>query len=100
MSKYAKTKDGKIVKINLEGNVFTSKYEIIKEADTIEDLCDGLIVEEKENPNNWFIMEIAELDIEDLKYTLNDWIYKCFIKTDKGLIYIAKLNNNGELELV
>lgn len=29
--KYVRTKDGKIVKVNLEGDVFTSKYEIVGE---------------------------------------------------------------------
>ena len=40
MTKYAKTKDGKIVKVDMEGDVFTSRYEIIGEPkNTIEELC-------------------------------------------------------------
>lgn len=71
---------------------------IIKQANTIEELCDGLIVEQKDNPNNWFIMEVQEFINEEEH--LKEWFYKAFIKTDKGLIYVAKLNDKGELELL
>lgn len=48
MTKYVMTKDGKIVKINLEGKVFTSRYEIVGEPkDSIEELCDEFVIIDK-----------------------------------------------------
>ena len=78
-------------------------YEIIKQADTIEELCDGLIVEDKDNTNNWFVMDISEYqskDNVDKKYMVDRWNFYAFIKTDKGLIYVAKMNESGVLELI
>ena len=72
-------------------------------ADTIEELCDGLIIEDKDNTNNWFVMEIIEYqskDNVDKKYMVDRWNFYAFIKTDKGLIYVAKMNDKGELELL
>lgn len=71
---------------------------ILKQSDTIEELCDGLIVEQKDKPNIWFTMEVQEFINE--KEHLKDWFYKAFIKTDKGLIYVAEMNDKGELELL
>lgn len=95
MSRYIKTQDG----------IYTWDYpietligsEIMAGADTIEDLCDGLIVENKEN-HSWFFMGIAEFKAK--KEHLLNWTYTAFIKTDKGLIYVAKMNENGDLELL
>ena len=45
MNKYIRTKDNKIIKINLENNkVFTSKYEVVGfPKNTIEELCDEFV---------------------------------------------------------
>ena len=72
-------------------------------SDTIEELCDGLIVEEKGNESNWFIMSIRDLQNlsdQDKEYQLKDWAFYAFIKTRKGLIYVAKMNEEGDLELL
>ena len=105
MKKYIRTKDGKIVKINLEGDVFTSRYEIVGEPkDTIEELCDKYVLNKIdlifmnkkhtkyhfENSSEWF-------DITDVE--LRYGIYGA-IWTDKGLIYVAKMNEKGEFELI
>ena len=77
--------------------------DIIKQADIIEELCDGLIVEEKDNPSQWFVMDIKEfkeLDIEERLYSLKNWNFTAFIKNYKGLIYVAKMDDKGELELL
>jgi len=111
MNKYAKTKDGKIVKVNLEGDVFTSRYEIIGEPkDTIEELCDGYVVEYTGDSNSklkgfWYMQYIEALkrlkkDKRRLFELLEVSTLKLFIKTDKGLIYVAKMNEEGELELI
>ena len=75
------------------------KDEIIKKADTIEELCDR------------FIVYVEDLDY----YAIFDYYdeafsfvcaseYKCklfgVLETDKGLIYVAKMNKNGALELI
>lgn len=70
---------------------------------TKEELYDGLIVEDKVNPQNWFVMEISEFKSEenaDKKHMSDRWNFYAFIKTDKGLIYVAKMNKKGELELL
>ena len=74
---------------------FTSRYEkIIQESDTIEELCDEFVyyhhlltTEEKQNK-----------DYLNTLYMFND-VYGA-IWTDKGLIYVAKMNEKGELELI
>lgn len=112
MNKYIRTKDGKIYQVydkvfDYKGDkryqLINSRFEIslsdvVKEADTIEELCDGYVVEDKYNPAVWFIMEAQEFINE--KEHLKNWSYKAFIKTDKGLIYVAKMNEEGKLELL
>ena len=102
MSKYIRTKDGKIVKINLEGDVFTSRYEIVGEPkDTIEELCDEFVFEGVDD-------KPLLCTYEELIYWFNHskeqqfQIRNCYgaIWTDKGLIYVAKMNDQGELELI
>ncbi len=68
------------------------EYEIVKQADTVEELVDCYSYETETTT--------------DLGVALG-WkfanqsrhIYGC-IKTDKGLIYVAKMNDEGELELL
>ena len=66
-------------------------------ADTIEELLDGFIVENKDY-HNWFFLDVSEF--KERCTTLINWTYTGFIKTDKGLIYVAQLNDKGELELL
>ena len=73
--------------------------EIIKLADTIEELCDEFVFIGQDNVP--ILMESLQecLDrVEDLGLTS----YKIFaaIWTGKGLIYVAKMNKKGELELL
>ena len=76
------------------------KESIIKEADTIEELCDEFVFFDTKDNNKphykssesegiWFLG--ASLFIETLRGAI--W-------TDKGLIYVAKMNDKGELELI
>lgn len=74
--------------------------ETIDKADTVEDLCNGILVEEIGNPNNWFIMETDEFtETPKDEMMIKNWTYKAFIKTNKGLLYVAELKN-GELVLL
>ena len=79
------------------------EHDLIKVADTIEELCDGFIVEEKDHKDNWFTMSTSEfknMELEDKQLMAKDWNHYGYIKTDKGLIYVAKMNEKGELELL
>lgn len=78
---------------NYDTDMEVSNEYIIKEADTIEELCD----------------EIIGVDKTCYQF-LRAFPYKCAgfwsggvygaIWTDKGLIYVAKMNDEGELELI
>ena len=82
--------------------------DVIKEADNIEELCDEFVYEiltgEDEEPMYRDIHN-ARIDIKtQLKIYEDDMagvraIYGA-IWTDKGLIYVAKMNKKGELELL
>lgn len=119
--KYIRTKDGKIIDTTaydqvkqtvINGVLVGTQYltasnsndfsmivahgiyetDIINQADTIEELCDEFVVviENKQHliPREWLKQEI----IVDVLYGA--------IWTDKGLIYVAKMNDKGELELL
>ena len=103
--KYIRTKDGiydldKSILYEFTGHKIKMPYyeeyekqpELCKTTDTIEELCDEFVyVDEGCYP------EISdELDLMQTKSTI---IYGA-IWTDKGLIYVAKMNNKGELELL
>jgi len=67
---------------------------VVKQADTIEELCDLIIAWHN---NNFMPFMLFELPL------INRSTYKTIygaIWTDKGLIYVAKMNYKGELELL
>ena len=88
-------------------------FENFKQADTIEELCDEFVlhygdVKQTSVPipwstyerrdESWFRMKeklIAELNKKERKAIVYGAIW-----TDKGLIYVAKMNEKGELELL
>ena len=105
MIKYARTKDNKIIKINTENDVFTSKYEIIGElADNPEELCDEIVIDCKENINKKPFIHILSPKI----YTKRKFYYSkdltitvyAAIWTEEGLIYKAKMNKERGFELI
>lgn len=120
MSKYIRTKD-EIIDIPygnkdekgyytydsdnfLAPKKYIDKKDIIKVANTIEDLCDRYVLKDIdiivlnddkkeyrfEGTNEWF--NITSLELERGIYGA--------IWTNKGLIYVAKMNDKGELELI
>ena len=127
--KYIRTKDGKIICYEVinetdmsddfiysYGAVMKGKkegFEIEKIADTIEELCDELVFEwhrssiDHDN-GTWHLYHEISLK-EEIENALDDGfraskeevknIYGA-IWTDKGLIFVAKMNNEGELELL
>lgn len=114
---YAKKKSKKDVKLandNLHweaipkgcNDYFTLDYEdneIIKVADTIEELCDGFVIDD--DVDNRVFKDIPYRHTSNFPYIQESKIYLktiCYgaIWTDKGLIYVAKMNEKGELELL
>ena len=103
MTKYAKTKDNKIIKIHLEnGGVYTSKYELIGEPkDTIEELCDVFVITENKSIIEIFLKKDGwDFDKVKRQPRITSSEIKGAICTDKGLIYVAKMNSEGEFELI
>lgn len=71
-------------------------------ADTIEELCDEFVVLKPDKKfllanNNFDYIKTIWRGNENAKKS--DYIYGA-IWTDKGLIYVAKMNDKGELELL
>ena len=129
--KYIRTKDGKIVDVSnmqeyetddengyrvFDGygyddfSIYYPIEDIIKQAETIEELCDELVIH---NPNNdgiyrkTFVYDgrwETILNEEHAQFCTTHYKQKVEIYgaiwTDKGLIYVAKMNDKGELELL
>ena len=110
--KYIRTKDG----IYLNGGEFGyprvgiigkkqendfgfcfDKTDVVKQADTIKELCDEFIGLSINNIHN-FYDSFEEMKQAFTKYK-NEIFYGA-IWTDKGLIYVAKMNEKGELCLI
>ena len=103
--KYIRTEEGKIFVADIYEPISTDKV-----ADTIEELCDEFV----------FITDDEEINKRDnvklkkhiflrgqrgLSFTLTEKDkkengYYGAIWTDKGLIYVAKMNEKGEFELL
>ena len=117
--KYIRTKDGIYVvvreklkelvvrkrDIDFEPNFTILKKYIIAQADTIEELCDVFIKKSNEPGNPYFNIGISANVVFDKKYEefkteFEHYDYYGAIWTDKGLIYVAKMNEKGELELL
>lgn len=75
-------------------------YFVIKEADTIEKLCDEFVVHSEIN-NAHYTMSWFDLceELQEDRFYPSDIIYGA-IWTDNGLKYVAKLVDGGELELL
>ena len=121
--KYIRTKDGRILEnkviINPRVVQFYSDEEIengispnqvVKQADTIEELCDEFVLI---NSKIWVLGGYNQFESKkdaewDYKNAVRLWkiskvpnkaLYGA-IWTDRGLIYVAKMNDKGELELL
>ena len=102
---YIRTKDGVYeVKVNkyhelvyCKDNQIVLSCNILNQSETIEELCDRFVVIDKETKE---VMNIIAF-LEYAKHWVS-WKYNIYgaIWTSKGLIYVAKMNENGELELI
>ena len=81
---------------------FEESIKNCKQADTIEELCDGWILESEAYTSGFFVIYNTKDNKQIMKNfkLLKDEKLFAFIKTDKGLIYVAKTNEKGELELL
>ena len=71
---------------------------IIKSSDFIEELCDEYVIIHKKQHTTFTYMSIVRKVQKETDEPI-DAIYGA-IWTDKGLIYVAKMNEKGELELL
>ena len=70
------------------------QIEKIKQADTIEELCDEFVI--KGTRGLYLGIPLQECELRNIPITqIHGAIW-----TDKGLIYVAKMNEKGELELL
>ena len=106
--KYIRTKDGIWLNKNPNGKkeVYTARYkptDIIKESDRIEELCDEFVhIRKNEKPVHHRRSKWLNKDHNTLKWEVknNFCVVYGAIWTNKGLIYVAKMNEEGELELL
>lgn len=75
--------------------------EILAQADTIEELCDCFVAVGNRHIV-WDKQPNKDITFEQVKGTFAAYHFKIYgaIWTDKGLIYVAKMNDKGELELI
>ena len=135
--KYIRTKNGRILKVfkdnvglleendgltyygentvDFETSRWLPKSEVIKIADTIEDLCDEFVVV---NNSDFYNGRYIYYQVYPQAYHRGDNYYDFSFEqirtgrrkidgtlygaiwTDKGLIYVAKMNEKGELEVL
>ena len=107
--KYIRTKDGVYdttkglytpsIKMFAIGTKTIYENQIIAQADTIEELCDEFVLVNKTKE----IIDhrlVYDIDFSKDKFVLNKYEVFGAIWTDKGLIYVAKMNEKGELVLI
>ena len=114
--KYIRTKDG-IIKIEYEWeyascggitvyneneNLYIADEDIIKTADTIEELCDGIVAIERNGKLKVPYVGKTPQDLKVIIDLIDKENYEVYgaIWTNTGLIYVAKMNKKGELELL
>ena len=80
---------------------FIPKNEIVAEAETIEELCDEFVIAYENGARIVYgDLEWAKVKVmANSKIVIKSIIYGA-IWTNKGLIYVAKMNDKGELELL
>ncbi len=75
--------------------------ESVKQADTIEELCDEFVIVNR-NSKTPYLLEDWQTQSLLKQRAKPDYIIEIYgaIWTDKGLIYVAKMNRKGDLELI
>ena len=93
-------RDNRFVKgYNVGEMAFITKDQVIKQAETIEELCDEFRYSNHErcwgSGKTWYDYDIDFVLNEKEMSTIKGAIW-----TDRGLIYVAKMNDKGDLELI
>ena len=112
---YIRTKDG-IYKVESETchkqGYYIDRYEedvilkdqVIKQSENIEELCDEFVVFDKEQPNGKLLyykgFENLKKEFIDFEKDKEKVVVYGAIWTDKGLIYVVKMDDKGDLELI
>ena len=95
--KYIRFKNG-IIKQDSE--IFTAREKPLNVADSIKELCDEFVnTWENSKPSFWDKLENAISEKNSVKFDVHKELFGA-IWTDKGLIYVAKMNEKGCLELL
>lgn len=116
--KYIRTKDGRILEFDkmITPCIYKTKpnkkgvYEeigngwVYRLADTIEELCDCFVKIKRKKDYRDYILKFDFKDLpllkeQRIKYPTSP-VYGAIHVEDKGLIYVAKMNEKGELELL
>lgn len=94
---YRWIENNKVYKVGWDVEKPTFEADIIKEADTIEELCDCFVAVRKNASGTYsvFFIELEEKEKWIDSYTIYGAIW-----TEWGLKYVAKMNDKGELELI
>ncbi len=98
---FVRTKDNQIIETDKETleECYKKDY-IIKQANTIEELCDEFIAHNhKASPDVKDVFSIKEELHYASDYMEDGYTIYGAIWTDKGLIYVAKMNEKGEWKL-
>jgi len=110
--KYIRTKDGRIISEDDIPNYYGGLVSVVgldldyREADNIEELLDELVYVQPNHTPNVMYEDLSKLLKDDswgkkIRNDIkNDYQYFGAIWTAKGLIYVAKLNEKGEWELI
>ena len=72
-----------------------SGSQILNQSENLEELCDEFVAKTYDITQYW-----VETKLENAKMYCGVEIIYGAIWTDKGLIYVAKMNENGKLELI
>ena len=105
---YIRTKNGRILDFDKLNEVSKLSIDMaeepIRESENIEELCDEFVVFDKEQPNGKLLyykgFENLKKEFIDFEKDKEKVVVCGAIWTDKGLIYVAKMNSTGELELL
>jgi hypothetical protein len=98
--RYIRTKDGRILDFDKLNEVSKLSIDMaeepIREAETIEELCDEIVGVDNTCENGHQLLRAIPYKCASF---WNGGVYGA-IWTDKGLIYVAKMDNDGKLVLI
>lgn len=98
--KYIRT-ESEICELDDNWALFCQEYANNKQADTIEELCDEIVIKNRNSKKPYLLEDWQKQELFKQKVK-PDYITEIYgaIWTDKGVIFVAKMNKEGELELI